>query len=54
MAGDHKQLGAVVKSQISQTCGLSTSLLERVMQFPPYQRNEEQFQDHTGYDPNLV
>ena len=54
LAGDHKQLGAVIKSKISEACGLTVSLLERVMSHPPYQRHELIFKDVGNYDPNLV
>lgn len=54
LAGDHKQLGAVVKSKIAEACGLSMSLLERVMLHAPYNRHAELFQEQGCYDPNLV
>lgn len=54
LAGDHKQLGAVVKSKIAESCGLSLSLLERVLQHPPYERHSLKFGDTCNYDPNLV
>ncbi|XP_067933696.1 RNA helicase Mov10l1-like isoform X2 [Watersipora subatra] len=53
LAGDHKQLGAVIKSRIAEACGLTVSLLERTMSHPSYARKDS-FRDTGYYDPNLV
>lgn len=44
----------MVKSKISSVCGLSVSLLERVMHHQPYARHALKFQQTGYYDPNLV
>ncbi|XP_028398184.1 RNA helicase Mov10l1-like isoform X2 [Dendronephthya gigantea] len=54
LGGDPYQLGAVLRSPISQTYGLSISLLERLMTRIPYQRDESKFSNHGSYDPLLV
>lgn len=43
LAGDPKQLGPVLMSDVATQCGLSLSLLERLMSLPVYSRNEEKF-----------
>ncbi|KAM9350970.1 putative helicase mov-10-B.1 [Symphorus nematophorus] len=44
LAGDHKQLGPIIKSSFALKYGLGVSLLERMMNdFPLYQKNEGVF-----------
>ena len=54
IAGDPYQLGPVLQSCLARVHGLDVSLLERLMNRPAYQRNEEKFVDHGAYDPLLV
>lgn len=54
LAGDHMQLGPVLRSVYSSNCGLQLSMLERLMERQPYQRDEKKFSDHGNFDPLLV
>jgi helicase MOV-10 len=54
LAGDPKQLGPIIRSDIGKKFGLEKSLLERLSQMQPYARNEEEdyFGDH--YDTRMI
>lgn len=52
LAGDPMQLGPVVQSKYAGHFGLGISLLSRLLQRFPYQRDTQGFQ--RGYDPRLV
>lgn len=54
LAGDPRQLGPVVTSNWALKYGLGTSLLDRLMALPVYQRDERKFADSGNYDPLLV
>ncbi|GFO01919.1 RNA helicase mov10l1 [Plakobranchus ocellatus] len=54
LAGDPKQLGPIVFSPFAKMYGLELSLLERLMSGDLYQRDEEKFGDHGGFNPALV
>ncbi|XP_015917571.2 RNA helicase Mov10l1-like [Parasteatoda tepidariorum] len=54
MAGDPQQLGPVLRSSHSQSCGLQVSFLERLMNTPLYSRNEKEYKQHGGYNPLLI
>lgn len=41
LSGDHKQLGAVVKSELSKKMGMETSMMERMMKIVPKYKNYE-------------
>ena len=51
LAGDPKQLGAVVKSKMAKKFGLDVSLMERLMGNNPYKKNAD-LKD--GYDSKLI
>ena len=50
VAGDPRQLGPVVRSPFASLHGLSTSLLERVMEFPIYSK----ISPDGKYDPRVL
>lgn len=54
LAGDPKQLGPIIRSNIAKKFGLEKSLLERLSQMQPYERHEEAdyFGDH--YDTRMI
>lgn len=54
LSGDPHQLGAVLRSPITQTYGLNLSLLERLMARIPYLRDLGKFSNHGCYDPLVV
>lgn len=54
MAGDPKQLGPVLQSQLAKCHGLQESFLERLTNREPYKRDNRKFRDHCGFDPALV
>ena len=54
MAGDPKQLGPVLQSQLAKHHGLEESFLERLTKRDSYRRDQSKFKDHCGYDPALV
>ena len=54
MAGDPKQLGPVLQSQLAKCYGLQESFLERLTKREAYGRDNRKFRDHCGYDPALV
>ena len=54
MAGDPKQLGPVLQSQLAKCYGLQESFLERLTNREPYKRDNRKFRGHCGYDPALV
>ena len=53
LAGDPKQLGPVLQSNIAENCGLGESFLERLSRMEIYERDESRFKDHGNYDPVL-
>ena len=54
LAGDPKQLGAVVKSPLAKSFGLDVSLMERLMNNKMYMKSVGLYGDHGGYNPKLV
>lgn len=54
LAGDPKQLGPVLQSQLSIECGLQMSLLERLMNCSVYERCKDQPPDQPPYNPDAV
>ncbi|XP_076272336.1 putative RNA helicase armi isoform X1 [Rhynchophorus ferrugineus] len=54
LAGDPMQLGPIVISKVAQNCGLTESLLERLLDKFPYVRDTQSFPDTEGFDPRLV
>ena len=54
LAGDPKQLGPVLQSKFAKLYGLEESLLERLCKRKLYQRDDNVFRSHGGYDPLLV
>ena len=48
------QLGPVLASSKAGELGLEQSLLERLMKRDIYQRDNNTFRDHGGYNPLLV
>lgn len=50
LAGDPKQLPAVVKSEFAEKLGHKRSLMERLFEQPSYKPNP----DTNNYDPNLI
>ena len=54
LAGDPKQLGPIIRSDIAKTFGLEKSLLERLSQLEPYARREESDVHGNHYDKNMI
>ncbi|XP_053575160.1 RNA helicase Mov10l1 [Bombina bombina] len=54
LAGDPKQLGPVIKSNIASAYGLNVSLLERLMARPLYMRDEKTYGACGNYNPLLI
>jgi superfamily I DNA and/or RNA helicase len=54
LAGDPKQLGPIIRSDISKAFGLEKSLLERLSQRGPYQRRDEPDSVGNHYDKNMI
>ena len=54
LAGDPKQLGPIIRSDISKAFGLEKSLLERLSQREPYQRRDEPDSVGNHYDKNMI
>jgi superfamily I DNA and/or RNA helicase len=55
LAGDPKQLGPVLSSKFSEEQGLGRSMIERLMATSkPYQRDDANFENQGGYNPNYV
>lgn len=54
LAGDPRQLGPVVLSEIALSFGLGESLLSRLLIKFPYHRDPESFPETDGYDPRLI
>lgn len=52
LAGDPKQLGPIIQSQLAGYFGYNVSFLARLLQQFPYQKDPDSFK--TGYDPRLV
>ena len=52
LVGDPHQLGPILASPLVASYGLRLSLLERLMERPPYQRDETKFGNHGNYDPS--
>ncbi|KAM7305141.1 putative RNA helicase, partial [Ixodes scapularis] len=49
LAGDPLQLGPVIRSKLARSYGFGVSLLERLMELPPYQRLE-----NGHYNPQML
>ena len=54
LAGDPKQLGPVINSEVAKTAGLGLSLLERLMEGPLYTKNKTNFPLNLGYNPLCI
>lgn len=54
LAGDPKQLGPVLMSNLAKYSGLDQSMLLRFINYPLYQRNPDMFPDHNGYNPKVI
>lgn len=54
LAGDPKQLGAVVKLRLAKHFGFGVSLMERLMGCEAYMKNVDLYGDQGGYNPKLV
>ena len=54
LAGDPKQLGPIIRSDLAKKFGLDKSLLERLIQLPPYQRNESASHYDTRHMTKLI
>jgi helicase MOV-10 len=54
LAGDPKQLGPIIRSDIAKAFGLEKSLLERLSQLEPYARSEELDSLGNHYDKNMI
>jgi helicase MOV-10 len=49
LAGDHKQLGQIMRTHFSEVYGFQISIMERVMEMPNYK-----FDEQTGYNANYI
>ena len=54
LAGDPKQLGPIIRSEISKTFGLDKSLLERLSEMEPYARHDEIDVLGNHYDKRMI
>ena len=54
LAGDPKQLGPIIRSDVAKKFGLEKSLLERLIQLPPYQRCDGVEQSESHYDTRFM
>ena len=54
LAGDPKQLGPIIRSEIAKTFGLDKSLLERLSEMEPYARNDEADALGNHYDKRMI
>ncbi|XP_025191199.1 probable RNA helicase armi [Melanaphis sacchari] len=54
LAGDPKQLGPVVLSNLASQSGLGLSMLSRFINYPSYLRDTNNFPEHNGYNPKLI
>lgn len=54
LAGDPKQLGPIIRSNICKTFGLEKSLLERLSDMEPYARSEETDVLGNHYDKRMI
>jgi helicase MOV-10 len=54
LAGDPKQLGPIIRSEICKTFGLGKSLLERLSQMEPYARTEDADNLGNHYDRRMI
>lgn len=54
LAGDPKQLGPVLMSNIAKYSGLGQSMLLRFINYPSYLRDPEMFPEHNGYNPKVI
>ena len=54
LAGDPKQLGAVVKSGLAKKSGLDVSLVERLMENKLYEQKTHSEAGQGGYNPKLI
>ncbi|XP_025200354.1 probable RNA helicase armi [Melanaphis sacchari] len=54
LAGDPKQLGPVVMSNLASKSGLGLSMLSRFINYPSYLRDTDIFPEHNGYNPKLI
>ena len=54
LAGDPKQLGPVVASDVAKAAGLGLSMLERLMEGPLYANNVVQYPHSLGYNPLCI
>lgn len=54
LAGDPMQFGPVIKSRLAMAYGLNVSVLERLMSWPAYLRDEDALGSCGAYNPLLV
>ena len=54
LAGDPKQLGPIIRSDIARSFGFEKSLLERLSELEPYARREETDSFGYQYDKNMI
>ena len=54
LAGDPKQLGPIIRSDIAKLFGFEKSLLERLSELEPYARSEETDSFGYQYDKNMI
>ncbi|UYV64032.1 MOV10L1 [Cordylochernes scorpioides] len=54
LAGDHKQLGPIVRSFVARNSGLQLSLMERIMTRHCYQPDPDHYAETGNYNPYLV
>lgn len=54
LAGDPKQLGPILMSNLAKKSGLGQSMLSRFISNPLYERYLNIFPDHNGYNPKVI
>lgn len=54
LAGDPKQLGPIIRSDICKRFGLQKSLLERLSEMEPYARSDEADEFRNHYDKRMI
>lgn len=54
LAGDPKQLGPVIMSQLAKMFGLGQSMLSRFINYPSYCKDPNMFPEYSGYNPKVI